>query len=377
MSWATAKIGNIAEIKGGKRLPKSANFSSLQTEHPYIRARDIKDGKIEVIDPVFITDDVYQKISRYVVNTGDICITIAGNIGDIGIVNPSLDNANLTENAVKLINLKNYSSIFLKYSLMLETIQGQMKAFAAGAAQPKLGIYKVSEISIPNPPLEIQHKIASTLSAYDNLIENNLKRIKLLEEAAQLIYKEWFVNFKFPGYEHTKIVDGVPEGWNLKKISDAIELKYGKSLTAKNRISGEYPVYGSSGIVDSHNKALVQGPGIIVGRKGNVGSVYWSFEDFYPIDTVFYIEKGQVNYFIYFTLKAQSFVSSDVAVPGLNRNYAYNLPILIPNKLLLTDFEEYISPIFNQINTLKKSVQKLKEARDILLPRLMDGSLEV
>jgi len=227
------------------------------------------------------------------------------------------------------------------------------------------------------PDYETQHKIASILSAYDDLIENNMRRIKLLEEAARLIYKEWFVRLRFPGHEHIRVVDGVPDGWELKKIADVVKLNYGKALKKDDRIDGEYPVFGSGGIVGYHEKPLVKGPGIIVGRKGNVGSVFWAFKDFYPIDTVYYLSTDLNKLFVYFYFQFQSFVSSDCAVPGLNRNYVYNLPMLIPPKSLIDKFGKLVEPIYNQIEKLEMQNQKLREARDILLPRLMNGSIKV
>lgn len=253
----------------------------------------------------------------------------------------------------------------------------KLNKYAGGAAQPLVTQSVLKEIDIDLPPLETQKRIAEILSAYDDLIENNLKRIKLLEEAAQNIYKEWFVNFRFPGSEHTEFINGLPKGWKRKKVNDVLELNYGKGLKADNRIEGEFPVYGSSGIVGYHNQSLVSNPGIIVGRKGNVGSVFWAFDDFFPIDTVYYVSSSLSLYYLYYCLKGLNYVSSDAAVPGLNRNAAYQLELIVPNESEVLRFEEEIKPYFSMKRNLEIQNQKLKEARDILLPRLMNRTIEV
>ena len=154
------RVADVAEVKGGKRLPANTNLVSSPTSHPYIRGRDIRGGKITFESPMYVLDDDFEKIRRYTVNAGDVCITIVGNIGDVGITPAHLHGANLTENAVKLVNLrKDIDPLFMMYALLAPDAQSQMKLSAAGAAQPKLGIYKVNEIMIPVPACFIQRRI--------------------------------------------------------------------------------------------------------------------------------------------------------------------------------------------------------------------------
>ena len=120
---------------------------------------------------------------------------------------------------------------------------------------------------------------------------------------------------------------------------------------------------------------MVQGPGIILGRKGNVGSVYWSSKSFFPIDTVYFISAESSNLYLYYTLRNMHFISTDVAVPGLNRDFAYSRPLLLPPLPLLTAFLDYVTPIRLQIDKLGELSDKLRAARDLLLPRLMTGEL--
>jgi type I restriction enzyme S subunit len=135
----------------------------------------------------------------------------------------------------------------------------------------------VLKLKIPLPPLADQSAITDTLLAYDDLIENNDRRIALLEESVHLLYREWFVSLRFPGCDGGggATSNGIPDGWQEIQLKDLATLNYGEALKKADRVPGPYPVFGSSGIVGYHNKYLVEAPGIVIGRKGNVGSIYW------------------------------------------------------------------------------------------------------
>ena len=222
------------------------------------------------------------------------------------------------------------------------------------------------------PDIAEQTRIAGILTAYDDLIENNQRRIQLLEQSARLLYKEWFVHLRFPGYEQVRIKDGVPEGWARKPLGEVAPLNYGSALKKEDRFPGSIPVYGSSGIVGTHNQAEVHGPTIIVGRKGNVGSVYWSSDDCCAIDTVYYIQSENCSLRLYHALQAMPFFSTDVAVPGLNRDFAHSRQVLTPSLLHHSLFEDTVGPLFQQIDILRYQSAKLEETRDLLMPYLMN-----
>ena len=177
------------------------------------------------------------------------------------------------------------------------------------------------------PPLSDQLKIAAILGAYDDLVENNTRRIQILEEMARALYRQWFVEFRFPGHEDVLLVESelgpIPTDWQVVPLEQALTLDYGKALTAAHREDGDVVVVGSSGPVGTHNEALVSGPGIVVGRKGHAGAVNWVDEDFFPIDTTFYVRSSHNLLFMYYQLSAIEFVTSDTAVPGLGRKQAY------------------------------------------------------
>lgn len=247
----------------------------------------------------------------------------------------------------------------------------------SGSAIPSTKREDFYSLEIALPPITTQTRIADILGTFDDLIENNRRRIRLLEESARLLYREWFVYLRFPGHERVRIVDSAPEGWQRRTLGDIATLHYGKALKAENRVPGPYPVFGSSGIVGTNESALASGPGIIIGRKGNVGSVFWSPGNFYAIDTVYFIDSDTSNLFLYYALRDTPFISTDVAVPGLNRNYAYSRSLQLPPSSLVDKFLDVVDPIHHQIETLTTQNKRLTAARDLLLPRLMSGDLAV
>ncbi len=307
-----------------------------------------------------------------------LCMTIAGeNTAETAILS---FKACFPDSIVGFVADPNKADVrFVKY--YLDTIKQQLKNVSKGATQDNLSLDKLLSFDILTPPVTTQHKIATILSAYDDLIENNTRRIAILEEMAQSLYREWFVHFRFPGHEKKRLVESelglIPEGWEVVKLGDAIELAYGKALKADTRMAGDIPVYGSAGIVGYHYEGLIKGPGIIVGRKGNVGSVFWSDTDFFPIDTVFYIRSKVSLHYIYYNLKAQHFINNDAAVPGLNRNQAYLLPFLLPAGETLALFQDFVSPLFDQIKKLTRKNANLRQTHDLLLPKLISGEVDV
>lgn len=266
---------------------------------------------------------------------------------------------------------------FIRYVLAAPNFSAHIHRITTGANIPHISGKDIAAYEFELPSLDDQARIVECLSAYDDLIETNRRRIALLEESARLLYREWFVQLRFPGHESVLVRDGMPVGWQLKPLADIAPLSYGKALKASDRKKGEVPVYGSSGIVGTHDAALLDGGAIIVGRKGNVGSLFYSQIPCFPIDTVFYIAPAQASYWLFLALHQLNFISSDAAVPGLNRTYAHSLPIVLPSKEVTTAFERLVQPMFEQSYNLIKQNEQLASARDALLPQLMSGQLDV
>ena len=321
-----------------------------------------------------------RELSTMLVERGDLLFArqslVLSGAGKCSVI-LSVDEPTTFESHIIRIRLKKEVANPFFYHYYFKSPICRIKSIVTQGVQAGIRGNDLKKLRVHVPPLETQSRIASILTAYDGLIENNRRRIQLLEQAARLLYKEWFVHLRFPGHEHVEVVDGVPEGWERKTIGKTAPLRYGKGLKKDDRVPGPFAVYGSSGVVGSHEKALVIGPAIIVGRKGNVGSVYWSNDDFYPIDTVYYIESEHSSVYLYYALLHTQFMSTDVAVPGLNRNYAHSRMLLIPDKKIFALFEGEVSVMRNQIDLLIKYNGALSNARDLLLPRLMNGEVAV
>jgi type I restriction enzyme S subunit len=252
------------------------------------------------------------------------------------------------------------------------------------------------------PPIEEQHAIALMLGTLDDRIELNQRMNETLEGMAQALYKSWFVDFEpvrakadgrnpglpaaladlFPDSLTESPLGKIPRTWGVEKLGDVLDLAYGKALKGENRHSGTVPVYGSNGQVGFHSEKLADGPGIIVGRKGNPGVVTWAPTDFFAIDTTFYVvtkSKCKSLYFLFYALKEQDLASlgADSAVPGLNRNMAYMSNQLSPSSAVLNAFDSHVRVLFDRIQKNNEQSLSLIGLRDTLLPRLISGELRL
>ena len=279
------------------------------------------------------------------------------------------------------------------------------------------------------PPLPKQRAIAHILGTFDDKIELNRSINQTLEAMAQAIFKSWFVDFDpvkakiaaqaegrdplraamraisgktdaelealprehydqlaataalFPNEMEESELGEIPKGWSIQPLGEFLELSYGKALPKEQRKEGAIPVYGSGGVGGFHESALVVAPGIVVGRKGTVGSLFWVEEDFYAIDTVFYVKPlSKIPlYWIYQLLKTVDIASlgADSAVPGVNRNTIYGQMAVVPSSSVLETFEKTLSPVVSEIKTLLNQTSSLAALRDALLPKLLSGELSV
>lgn len=342
-----------------------------------------EDGHLDLAQTKRISEDEFPRWTKRVLpQPGDIVFTYEATLNRYAIVPNGFRGCLGRRLALIRPNPAAVNTRWLHYYFFGPEWRAVVAANTlSGATVERIPLSSFPDFPIRLPDLQTQRRIASILSAYDDLIENNTRRIAILEEMARRIYEEWFVRFRFPGHEQVKMVESelglIPEGWKLRRLGDVVELAYGKALKAEERKPGPYPVYGSSGVVGSHDTSLVNGPGIIVGRKGNVGSVHWCDVSFYPIDTVYFVRTELPLHYVFFNLKRQNFINNDAAVPGLNRNQAYSLHFLVPSKVVLGRFVELCGPIFKQLRLLAVKNANLRVTRDLLLPKLISGELDV
>jgi len=369
------KVGDLGDIVTGK-TPSTKVSEYFDGEFKFVTPTDLNFNHYYCRETnTSVTEQARNKHTNQFIPANSIMFTCIGNtIGKCAISSEDcLTNQQI--NSVVPFDPSHSKFIYYLLNYYMEVFRGM--GFSGGVATPIINKTNFSSVKLKVPIKEFWSEIGKVLSVYDDLIENNRRRIHLLEESARLLYKEWFVQLRFPSHEHVKVNDSVPFGWEKKPIKEVLTLNYGKALKADNRVPGLFPVYGSSGDVGCHNKALVEGPALVVGRKGNVGRIYWVKKNFWPIDTVYFISKEESNLFLYYALQNVAFINTDVAVPGLNRDMAYSREIIIPTDNILNLFLDEVEPIHAQIEQLTEYNKKLVEARDLLLPRFMNGDLAV
>lgn len=372
MSWSVKPLSEVADFALGKMLDQVRNKGELL---PYLANVNVRWGEFDLDDLREMRFESHE-IERYSLRNGDIVMCEGGEPGRCSQWKGQSGTMMFQKALHRIRPHSCLDSRFLYYFFLQLGKTGGFSPHYTGSTIKHLPREKLAKVEIRFPEIDAQQAIASVLEVYDDLIENNRRRIALLEESARLLYREWFVKLRFPGHETVTRIAGVPSGWTMGCLEDLAFLNYGKALKESERRPGSVPVYGSSGVVGFHDQALVAGPAIVVGRKGNVGSVFFSVTDFYPIDTVFYVAPQQCSYFVHQLLQTMNFISSDSAVPGLNRNYAHGLPVLKPAADVVSLFEALVDPIYKQIDTLRKASVAAAAARDALLPRLMSGALQ-
>jgi len=271
---------------------------------------------------------------------------------------------------------------FLLYYFLSHEWRRVVEGFViTGATVDRIPLEKFPDFPVQLPKLSVQRRIADTLTAYDDLMENNRRRMALLEESARLLYREWFVHLRFPGHEHTRLINGVPQGWERVPLGEVMTLQRGHDLPSQERVEGDVPIVSSSGITGFHDKKKANAPGVVTGRYGTLGQVYYIDRDYWPLNTALYVTdfNGNPPLYILHLLKhaLESIQSDKAAIPGLNRNVVHSMKVLCPPASLRSSFGHFAADLHRQISTLNDQTRKLRTARDLLLPRLMSGEIEL
>ncbi len=363
----------------------ASETSKTEGKYKYLRITDIV--------PYFVNYEIVpfcniheKQVPKYLVNAGDILIARTGATTGYNYVVPEgiADTVYASYLIRFVVNKEKCLPTFLKYVLKSKAYYGFVNNYIGGSAQPGMNAKVFGKFCIPNMPIDTQHRIASILSAYDSLIENNTKRIRLLEKMAENLYKEWFVRFRFPGYEKAEMENGLPKGWKHGSLSDICEFKRGKNITASEMIAGNVPVI-SAGIEPSgfHNKANVNGVSITMSSSGaNAGYIAIHYSDIWAADCSF-INETMTSYicYVYELLNNIRGVITNfqrgAAQPHVYPKDINRIKLIIPSECLRALADERLSVIHKQIDNLAKQNSLLARRRDLLLPRLMSGKLEV
>ena len=342
---------------------------------PLIRTPNIGRGRFVLEGVHRVCESVYnQRCARAIPQDDDIIFAREAPAGNAAIIKGG-EKMCLGQRTV-LIRPDTTKVVpnYLVYYLLAPEQQYKLLGTANGATVAHVNLPTIREMKVDNlPRLEEQRKIADILSAYDDLIENNRKQIKLLEETAQRLYKEWFIDLRFPGHEHTPILNGIPEGWKKTLLGDVIEIKYGKDH--KNIADGNIPVYGSGGLMRKCEKALYTGEAVLIPRKGSLNNIMYVNEAFWTVDTMFYTlpKRCDVGFLVYFFLRTLDMYSLDIgsAVPSMTTSILNSLEMTLPPAALLEKFQNSVYIYHRQHSLLRHQNDRLSEARERLLPWLM------
>ncbi|WP_448947428.1 restriction endonuclease subunit S [Lachnoanaerobaculum sp.] len=410
MSYKKGILGDYIDILSGFAFKtKDFNYCGV----PVIKIKNICPPYVCLNDLSYVTTELADKQNKFELKFNDVLIAMTGShinrwessVGRVARVR-FRNRALLNQRVGKVVAKPDVDVCidYIYYFLSQDKIRTELASKATGSAnQANISPTHIKEIVLGYVNVETQIKISHILSAYDDLIENNQKQIKLLEEAAQRLYKEWFIDLRFPGYENVEIVDGVPEGWQYKKVSSLGSVITGKTpSTAKSQYyGGEVPfikipdmhkgvfplvteiTLSLEGANSQKNKFIPKNS-IMVSCIATVGLVNISVEDCQTnqqINSIVLADERSL-YYLYFAMKDLKSLldgvgSNGATMTNVNKEKFSNLSILYPDTLLLEKYYEYSKPLFDKILNLSKNINCLTEARERLLPKLMSGEIEV
>ena len=398
MKWETVKLGDVTDSCLGKMLDQNKNKGTPQL---YLANVNVRWGSFDLDDLSEMRFEEHEQ-ERYGLRYGDLVVCEGGEPGRCAIWKDEIPNMKIQKalHRVRVHDDMDYRYLF--YWFLLAGKNGALDQYFTGATIKHMPGDKLKTIEIEKPPLSVQKRIADILSTYDNLIENNQKQIKLLEEAAQRLYKEWFIDLRFPGHESTPIHDGIPEGWEKTTVEKAAAI-------LRRGISPSYDENGDSRVInqkcirqtivdlgEARKQAkkypdelnLQDGDTVICstgdGTLGRVGQVFGEFEnttlDFHV--TLVRSSNDIGAQLLFWTVKSQQAFLQGMGKGSTNqlelsRSVIQELPFTLPDSKTRIAFESLAQAIHNKITTENKQIIALQAARDRLLPKLMSGEIEV
>ena len=401
MSYKEIAIGEVCKYITSGGTPKS-NINEYYNPPtvPWLKTKEVNYCRIYETE-TYISEEGLKRSSAKLIPPNSVIVAMYGQGDTAGRV--AINKIPLTTNQAccnLIIDESKANYEFVYYALT--TLYSKLVSLKNGGAQPNLNATLVRGIKIPYPDLSIQHRIAHILSAYDDLIENNRKQIKMLEEAAQRLYKEWFVDLRFPGHEHTKIVDGVPEGWEKSTVSN-ISSVLRRGISPKYNDQAELMVINQKCIrqtvvtFDEARKQekpfpeemnLQDGDTVIcstgAGTLGRVGQIFGNYPQT-TFDSHVTLVRAKLDFgtqYLFHFLKSQQEYLMGMGKGSTNqlelsRGTIQDLGILVPIKEIGKEFETLAQPFHDKIGVTNAEIRHLQNARDRLLPKLMSGEVEV
>lgn len=381
MKWEKVKLGDICKYVTSGGTPKSSIKEYYEPKQiPWLKTKEVNYCRIYETES-YISKDGLDNSSAKMIPQNSVIVAMYGQGDTAGRV--AINKIPLTTNQAccnLIIDETKAYYEFVYYQLV--TLYEKMVSLKNGGAQPNLNAAIIKSMEIKLPPLKTQRYIADILSSYDNLIENNQKQIKLLEEAAQRLYKEWFVDLRFPGHENTKIVDGVPEEWRKFPLEEIAPVVTGKKDANYGDKGGNYPFFTCS-------QETITAPGysfdtsaVILAGNGDFNvKLYRGKFEAYQRTYVLAPFDHSILFNLYFTvqdnMEALAKGASGSTIKFLTKGMLQKILVLIADKKILDKFNDYEENIQQKVEALKKQVEDLTEIRNRLLPKLMSGEVEV
>lgn len=407
MKWEIAKLGDISRnIQTGPFGSQLHQSDYSESGIPVVMPKDLVGGKISEESIARVDKTHVERLCRHKIETGDILYSRRGDVGRCAYVTEKEVGWLCGTGCLRVtIDSEKADSRFVFFQLQHPDTVGWVEKHAVGATMLNLNTTILSSVPIRLPALESQKRIANVLSAYDDLIENNQKQIKLLEEAAQRLYKEWFVDLRFPGHENTKIVDGVPEGWKIASIADICDTVGGGTPSTKIQSyyeKGDILWVTPTDITRNFSLALLD-----TEKKITPEGLKNSSAKMLPAETILMTSRASVGFFgmcKYEVCTNQGFISCIPKRENLQMYLLFNLKsrveeirqkaggstyleisktvfrelkIILPKDEVLAEYQKNVHNIFDEIYCRTEMIKSLVDMRNRLLPKLMSGEVEV
>jgi type I restriction enzyme S subunit len=398
MKWEEKRLDDLGSVARGRSRHRPRDAAHLYDgPFPFVQTGDVKHADLYLTSYSQTYSEAGLEQSR-LWPQGTLCITIAANIAETAILG---FDACFPDSVIGFIaDDSQCDARFIKYKF--DTIKQRYQQVSQGAAQDNLSLEKLLAFKLIVPRVDEQRRIADILSAYDDLIENNRRRMALLEEAARQLYREWFVRLRFPGHEHTRIINEVPEGWEQTNASQAMSILSGGTprTSVPDFWDGDIPFYTPKDASEhcyvletersmtelglhNCNSRLYPRDTVFISARGTVGKLNLAYQPMAMSQSCYaLVGKGHVSqFFLYCALQesiehlkqhAVGAVFNAIVVDTFKR-----IPFLVPDVKNVRLFEETVAPMLNQVGNLMQQNQKLRAARDLLLPRLMSGEIAV
>ena len=383
MEWKEVTLKDITQLVIDYRGKTPLKLGGEWSDSGYraLSAKNVKTGVIVAEESIRYVDEVlYKKWMKDEVQKGDILITSEAPFGEVFFWN-SDEKIVLSQRLFDVRIKKDVCAQYVYYYMTSNPFQAELRSRASGTTVLGLKQPELLKTKVVLPDYNIQRKIAAMLSEIDDKIAVNKKICENLEAQAQAMFKHWFVDFA--PFKNGKFVESelgmIPEGWRVGRLSELIEVKYGKDH--KKLLDGDIPVYGSGGLMRKVNKLLYEGESVLIPRKGTLNNVMYVNEAFWTVDTMFYsIPKlPNIVLFTYILLSKKDLASMNAgsAVPSMTTDILNNMQIIIPNEDVLEHFNSLVSALYVQIKHNEQESRRLATLRDTLLPKLMSGEIKI